>query len=87
MSSQTTRFGLLARHKRGIPHHRPRPGGDSSVWDLAAPSRLAIVLGAEGHGLEDRPDAAATNRVRIPISADVDSINVGHGAAIGFAVT
>jgi tRNA G18 (ribose-2'-O)-methylase SpoU len=29
--------------------------------------------------------AAATRRVRIPIAADVDSLNVGHAAAVAFA--
>jgi tRNA G18 (ribose-2'-O)-methylase SpoU len=29
----------------------------------------------------------ASRRVRIPISADVDSLNVGHAAAIAFAIT
>jgi tRNA G18 (ribose-2'-O)-methylase SpoU len=30
---------------------------------------------------------AATRRVRIPISAVVDSLNVGHAAAIALAAT
>ena len=56
------------------------------LWDMAVPDRVAIVLGAEGHGLEAATMDAATHRVRIGISAAVDSLNVGHAAAVAFAV-
>ncbi len=56
------------------------------LWDMAVPDRVAIVLGAEGHGLEVATMDASTHRVRIGISADVDSLNVGHAAAVTFAV-
>jgi tRNA G18 (ribose-2'-O)-methylase SpoU len=56
------------------------------LWDMDVPDRVAIVLGAEGHGLEGETMAASTHRVRISISADVDSLNVGHAAAVTFAV-
>ena len=51
------------------------------------PERLAILLGAEGPGLTPGALGRATHRVAIPISPDVDSLNVGHAAAIAFAVT
>ena len=38
------------------------------------------MLGAEGPGLSDAAMRSATHRVRIPISGDVDSLNVGHAA-------
>ena len=46
--------------------------------------RVAMLLGAEGSGL--RPDtlARADRRVRIPMQAGFDSLNVGHAAAIAF---
>ncbi len=56
------------------------------LWDMVVPDRVAAVLGAEGHGLETETMAASTHRVRISISADVDSLNVGHAAAVTFAV-
>jgi tRNA G18 (ribose-2'-O)-methylase SpoU len=56
------------------------------LWDMDVPDRVAVVLGAEGHGLEVETMAAATHRVRISISTDVDSLNVGHAAAVTFAV-
>ncbi len=55
------------------------------LWEIAVPDRVAIVLGAEGHGLEAATMHASTHRVRIPISSDVDSLNVGHAAAVSFA--
>ncbi|MGB3735938.1 MAG: RNA methyltransferase [Ilumatobacter sp.] len=55
------------------------------LWDMAVPDRVAVVLGAEGHGLEKATMDASTHRVRIPISANVDSLNVGHAAAVTFA--
>jgi tRNA G18 (ribose-2'-O)-methylase SpoU len=57
------------------------------IWDADVPERLAIVLGSEGPGLSEATLRRVTRRVRIPISADVDSLNVGHAAAIAFAVT
>lgn len=47
---------------------------------------LAILLGAEGPGLSDAALAAADVRLRIPIAPTVDSLNVGHAAAIAFAL-
>ncbi|MGA9277337.1 TrmH family RNA methyltransferase, partial [Ilumatobacter sp.] len=54
-------------------------------WDAAVPERLAIVLGAEGPGLTAAVLERATRRVKIPISSKVDSLNVGHAAAITLA--
>lgn len=47
--------------------------------------RLALLLGAEGPGLSDTTLARA-EPVRIPLRGDVDSLNVGHAAAIAFAL-
>ena len=57
------------------------------LWTVPVPPRLAVVLGSEGPGLSPGALDRATRRVRIPIAADVDSLNVGHAAAIAFAVT
>ena len=48
---------------------------------LADDDRAALLLGAEGPGLTDAA-LAAGERVRIPMSAGVDSLNVGAAAAI-----
>ena len=48
------------------------------------PARLAIMLGSEGPGLSPAALTAADHLVRIPMSAGVDSINVGTAAAVAF---
>lgn len=76
---------LLGEH--GVETWAMTPAADAvDVWTLAVPDRVAIVLGAEGPGLDDATLAATDRRVRIPISPDVDSLNVGHAAAVAFAV-
>jgi len=55
------------------------------LWSLDIGDRIAVVLGAEGPGLAASTLAAADRRVRIPISPAVDSLNVGHAAAVTFA--
>ena len=47
--------------------------------------RLALLLGAEGPGLSERTMRLA-EPIRIPLRGDVDSLNVGHAAAIAFAL-
>ena len=47
--------------------------------------RVALLLGAEGPGLAART-LAMCEQVRIPLRADADSLNVGHAAAIAFAL-
>ncbi len=46
--------------------------------------RVALLLGAEGPGLTPDTMDAADVRVRIPMSASVDSLNVGSAAAVAF---
>jgi tRNA G18 (ribose-2'-O)-methylase SpoU len=79
---------LEALHAAGFESWALTPDADAAdLWDLAVPDRLAIMLGAEGPGLTPAALGAATRRVRIPISAVVDSLNVGHAAAIALAAT
>jgi len=49
-----------------------------------AADRVAIVAGTEGAGLTPAVEAAADYRVRIPISAEVDSLNLA--VAVGIAL-
>jgi tRNA G18 (ribose-2'-O)-methylase SpoU len=62
----------LAPHPPSVP---------LSTVDSSAP-RLALLLGAEGPGLTDEALAAAHQRIRIPMAAGVDSLNVATAAAI-----
>ena len=71
----------------GIETWAMTPADDADdLWDLAVPDRVAVVLGAEGPGLTGETMRAARRRVRIPITAEVDSLNVGHAAAVTLAV-
>jgi tRNA G18 (ribose-2'-O)-methylase SpoU len=63
------------------------PGpGSTDIWTLEVPDRIAIALGAEGPGLSHTSLRGAARRVRIPIRAEVDSLNVAAAAAVAFAV-
>ena len=46
------------------------------------PDRVAVLLGAEGPGLSAGALAAAHHRVRIPMAAGVDSLNLAAAAAV-----
>jgi tRNA G18 (ribose-2'-O)-methylase SpoU len=60
--------------------------GAVDIWTLPVADRMALLLGAEGHGLGRVALAAATRHVRIPIAPEVDSLNVAAAAAVAFAV-
>ena len=51
---------------------------------LQEEEKLAIVLGAEGDGLAPRTIAACDYSVRIPMSHNVDSLNVAAASAVAF---
>ena len=61
----------------------PEPGATSlSDVELGADERVALLLGAEGPGLSEQALAGSDLRVRIPMSAGVDSLNVAAAAAV-----
>lgn len=49
---------------------------------VTAPEKLALVLGAEGHGLTPEALAAADTVVQIPMRHGIDSLNVAATAAV-----
>ena len=51
---------------------------------LATEPKLAIIMGTEGDGLSYETIAEADYVVRIPMSHDVDSLNVAAAAAVAF---
>ncbi len=51
---------------------------------LRAEERLAIIMGTEGDGLADDVIDAADYVVKIPMSHNVDSLNVAAAAAVAF---
>jgi len=44
--------------------------------------RLALIVGSEGHGLSERWQSASDLRVRIPMAADIDSLNAAASVAV-----
>jgi tRNA G18 (ribose-2'-O)-methylase SpoU len=77
---------LATLHAAGFESWAMTPAEDAvDLWNADVPERLAIMLGAEGPGLTEEALENATRRVKIPISPVVDSLNVGHAAAITFA--
>ncbi|MEZ5085818.1 MAG: RNA methyltransferase [Tessaracoccus sp.] len=58
-----------------------RPGAHP-LDDYDAPEKVALLLGTEGHGLSDAWSAAADDAVTIPMTDQVDSLNVATAAAI-----
>ena len=65
----------------------PSPAAtDLGALTLRPDDKVALVFGAEGPGLTDEALAASDERVRIPMAAGVDSLNVGAAAAVAFWV-
>ena len=64
----------------------PAPDADD-LWGVDVPERLAMVFGAEGPGLTARRCAEPIDGCASRSVGDVDSINVGHAAAVTFAAT
>ncbi len=67
-------------HVALTPAHDAMPIQDFS--SATRPLRVAFLLGHEGDGLTETAIAACEYRVRIPIRASVDSLNVATAAAI-----
>ena len=59
----------------------------ASAAVTAADSRLALMLGTEGHGLTEGAVRAADVVVRIPMAHGVDSLNVAAASAVAFWAT
>jgi tRNA G18 (ribose-2'-O)-methylase SpoU len=77
--------GLDLLTERGFELLALTPALDAADLATLAPApdaRVAVLLGTEGDGLSDQAQHAATRRVRIPMAAGVDSLNVAATAAI-----
>lgn len=77
--------GLAPLHDAGFTTVALTPWGEVDIGDLDPAERLAWLVGAEGPGLAPSTMEAADVRVRIPIAASVDSLNVATAAAIAFS--
>jgi tRNA G18 (ribose-2'-O)-methylase SpoU len=61
------------------PHHT---GVSLQQYTVRADEKIAVLLGSERDGLATETIFHATDMVRIPMHAHVDSLNVGAAAAI-----
>lgn len=75
-------------HEAGATTLALTPAGDVAVADVdttGAAGSVVVLVGAEGPGLRADTLAAAHRRVRIPMAADVDSLNVATAAAVALS--
>ena len=82
--------GIALLQENGFTVAAAALGPDALTLDeLAAdlPERLALVLGTEGEGLDDRTVQAVDVTVRIPMAGGVDSLNVAAAGAVLFWAT
>ena len=59
-------------------------GRNTVARAVAGADKLALVLGAEGPGLRPGVAKACAELARIPIAAEMESLNVSNAAAIAF---
>lgn len=79
--------GIARLHALGFRTAAMALSDDSVSIDdaaLRAEDRLAIILGTEGDGLSARTIAHCDYTVKIPMSHDVDSLNVAAASAVAF---
>jgi 23S rRNA (guanosine2251-2'-O)-methyltransferase len=57
-------------------------GTDTTLKQALGPSRVALVLGAEGEGMRQNTEAHCDALARLPISDRIESLNVSNAAAI-----
>jgi len=55
---------------------------EESIYSFSWPSRSALVIGAEAHGLSNQAQSAISGRVRIPMVGGVESLNAAAAASI-----
>jgi tRNA G18 (ribose-2'-O)-methylase SpoU len=77
------RAGLAELGAAGFTRVALTPETDAVPIDaFDPPARIALLIGSEGPGLSASWRDAADARVRIPMYADIDSLNVAAAAAI-----
>jgi tRNA G18 (ribose-2'-O)-methylase SpoU len=76
------RSGIEVLHDAGLTVVALTPSGASDLSSVAIPSRRALLVGSEGPGVSRPWLEAADLRVKIPMHAGIDSLNVATAAAI-----
>jgi len=77
---------LDALRARGFVLAGLSPEGATELGALAAPAKLALLVGTEGAGLDAATLARCDLRVSIPMRRGVDSLNAATAAAIAMYV-
>jgi tRNA G18 (ribose-2'-O)-methylase SpoU len=77
--AQTLR-DLSERNMRCIAAHPP--ANEKNIFETNFSTDCCVVLGSEGHGISKNVLEACHESVAIPISAEVDSLNVSNAAAV-----
>jgi tRNA G18 (ribose-2'-O)-methylase SpoU len=81
--------GLSTLKENGLTVLALTPRGDAVTIDefvrRSLRERIAILVGAEGAGLSDAAEALADQRVRIPITGRVDSLNLAVATGIALS--
>jgi len=75
--------GIQVLHDAGFTVIALSPSGSVDIGSVPAPERRALLVGSEGPGVSRGWLEAADRTVRIPMDADIDSLNVATAAAIG----
>lgn len=73
----------LRRNKIQCIAAHPHSGGPT-LYEVEMADNCCVVLGSEGFGISEAVLAACDQAVAIPMSRDVDSLNVGSAAAVFF---
>jgi tRNA G18 (ribose-2'-O)-methylase SpoU len=55
------------------------------LFECAPKQKVALLLGSEGSGLSRDMTALAHRKIKIPTEPILESLNVGHAAAIAMA--
>ncbi len=78
--------GIDALHAAGFTVVALTPDEATDIDALDPPDRCALIVGTEGPGISPGWLASADARVRIPMHAGIDSLNVSTAAAIALYV-
>jgi tRNA G18 (ribose-2'-O)-methylase SpoU len=73
---------LAGVSQRGFTVVALDPSAAKPIEALRCPGPVAVLAGSEGAGLSEPARAAADERVRIPMAAGVDSLNVATALAV-----
>ncbi|NNC80394.1 MAG: RNA methyltransferase [Acidimicrobiales bacterium] len=78
-------ISLPTLHDRGVSTIALTPSASTRLDQLDLDGvKTALLLGAEGPGLTQAALKSASHHARIPMTAEVDSLNVGSAAAVAF---